>query len=49
MANHNKTTRIRTLYTLKMLYTGCSTKEELKVQEEITFKDAFWVKSGKWK
>ena len=30
-----------------MLYTGCSTKEELKVQEEITFKDAFWVKSGK--
>ena len=31
LANQNKKTRMNTLYILKMLYTGCSTKEAISL------------------
>ena len=31
LTNQNKTTRIRTVYILKLLHTGCSTKEAIKL------------------
>ena len=43
-------TGIRTLYILKMLHAGCSTKEameHLKFQEKMTFTQALWVGDAK--
>ena len=58
MTNHDRETRIRTLYIYKLLYTGCSTKksnntgsfaEHLKFFKKVTLTHAPWVNSGKWK
>ena len=53
-----KKVRIKALYILKLLYTGCSTKEAISphlssstknLQVKMTFTQAFWVNSGKSK
>ena len=57
MGNQNKKNRISTLYILKLLHRGCSTKDAKhcsfrgapKFQEKMTFTEAFWVNSGKSK
>ena len=57
VANQNKSVRIRTLNILKTLYTGCSTKDAIKllllrntkVSREITFTHSLWVNGDKSK
>ena len=37
MANQNQKTKIKTLYILDMLYTGCSTKETISISWKYDF------------
>ena len=56
MASPNKSTRIKTLHILIMLYTGCSRNKAVsffhgapKIFQKVTFRQELWVNSGKSK